>query len=99
MNQDRLSKVILFPHISEKATRATELNNQYVFHVLSSATKVEIKDAAEMLLKAKVQSVNVVNIPPKAKMFKGRKGFHKAWKKAYITFASDQKLAAIEVVR
>lgn len=92
MNQERLLKVILSPHISEKATIATEKNNTYVFHVIECATKPEVKDAVEMLFNAKVKSVHIVNVRPKKKLFKGKEGTRKGWKKAYVTLHADQKL-------
>jgi large subunit ribosomal protein L23 len=92
MNKERLLKTIMSPHISEKATKAAELNNQYVLRVSSVATKLEIKDAIEFLLNTKVKAVRVVNVRPKKKMFKGTEGTRKAWKKAYVTLYSDQKL-------
>ena len=92
MNQERLLKVILSPHISEKATIAMEKHNEYVFQVVESATKPEIKDAIEFLFNAKVKSVRIVNVRPKKKMFRGVEGTKKGWKKAYITLQADQKL-------
>jgi large subunit ribosomal protein L23 len=92
MNQERLLKIILSPHISEKATIIAEKNNQYVFKVLENATKPEIKDAIEFLFNTKVKSVRVVNVRPKQKMFKGHEGTRKGWKKAYVTLQPDQKI-------
>ena len=45
MSQENLLKIILSPHISEKATIIAEKQNQYVFQVAKQATKPEIKDA------------------------------------------------------
>ena len=92
MKQERLLKIILSPHISEKATRAVEKNNEYVFHVESTATKPEIKDAIESLFSAKVKSVRIVNVVPKKKIFKNVEGARKAWKKAYVSLQDGQKL-------
>lgn len=92
MNQERLLQVILTPHISEKATIAAEKHNEYVFQVVESATKPEIKDAIEFLFETKVKSVRIVNVKSKERMFRGVKGKKKGWKKAYITLQADQKL-------
>lgn len=92
MNQERLLKVILSPHVSEKATFATEKHNEYVFQVDQSASKPEVKDAIEFLFNTKVKSVHIVNVPSKQKMFKGIEGKRKGWKKAYVTLQADQKL-------
>ncbi|HLB42314.1 MAG TPA: 50S ribosomal protein L23 [Gammaproteobacteria bacterium] len=92
MNQERHYKVIQSTHVSEKAAMLTEKRNQYVFRVISDATKPEIKDAVEFLFNTKVKSVRVVNVRLKQKTFKGITGYRKGWKKAYVTLESDQKL-------
>lgn len=92
MNQERLLKVILSPHISEKATIGMEKRNEYIFQVVDNATKPEVKDAIEHLFNAKVKSVRIVNVRPKVKMFRGIEGNRKGWKKAYVTLQADQKL-------
>ena len=53
MNQERVFKVLLGPHVTEKAAMAAE-RNQYVFKVASDATKPEIKKAVEALFGKKV---------------------------------------------
>lgn len=95
MNQERLLKVVLSPHISEKSTVAVETRNEYVFEVIDNATKPEVKDAIEFLFNTKVKMVRIVNVRPKKKLFKGIEGKRKGWKKAYVTLQSDQKLDII----
>lgn len=92
MNQERLLKIILSPHISEKATIGGDKRNEFVFKVSSQASKPEIKDAIEFLFNTKVKSVRIVNVRAKTKTFKGMLGRRKAWKKAYIKLYADQKL-------
>lgn len=92
MNQERLLKVVLSPHVSEKATVGIEKRNEYVFHVADCASKPEVKDAIEYLFNTKVKSVRIVNVRPKQKLFRGVEGKRKGWKKAYVTLQSDQKL-------
>jgi large subunit ribosomal protein L23 len=92
MNQENVFKVLLSPHLSEKAARAAEKHNEYVFKVSACSTKPEIKDAIEFLFNTKVKCVRVVNVKPKAKTFRGIQGTKKGWKKAYVTLQSDQKL-------
>jgi large subunit ribosomal protein L23 len=96
MNQERLLKVILSPHISEKATIGVEKRNEYVFEVVGCATKPEVKDAVEQLFNTKVKTVRIVNVRPKKKTFRGIEGTHKGWKKAYVTLQADQKLDIME---
>lgn len=92
MNQERLLKIIVSQHISEKATIKAEKNNEYVFQILENATKPEVKDAIEFLFNTKVKSVRIVNVRPKKKLFRGVEGKRKGWKKAYVTLQADQKL-------
>jgi len=92
IKQNRYYEIILAPHISEKAVKAADKHGQYTFKVGESATKGEIKDAIEFLFSTKVESVRVLNTKSKKKIFKGRVGTKKAWKKAYITLVSGQKL-------
>ena len=49
MNQERVFKVLLGPHVSEKATVLAEKKGQFVFKVATDATKLEIKKAVESL--------------------------------------------------
>lgn len=92
MNQERLYKVILSPHVSEKSTVGIEKRNEYVFQVINNATKPEIKDAVEFLFNTKVKSVRIVNVRAKKKLFRGVEGKRQGWKKAYVTLQADQKL-------
>lgn len=88
MNQERLMKVILAPHISEKSTLVADKAKQYVFKVLSDATKFEIKKAVESLFKVSVSSVRTLNVKSKARRFRQIEGRKKGWKKAYVTLSS-----------
>jgi large subunit ribosomal protein L23 len=92
MNQERLLKIVLSPHVSEKTAVALEKRNEYVFHVVDDARKSEIKDAIELLFNTKVKSVRTVNVRPKTKMFRGTEGKRKGWKKAYIALEAGQKI-------
>ncbi|MBA2654462.1 MAG: 50S ribosomal protein L23 [Gammaproteobacteria bacterium] len=91
MNEQRILKVLLSPHISEKSTIANE-NNQYVFKVIKDSTKPEIKQAIEKLFNVKVVSVQVVNLKPKKVQFKRMEGTRKAWKKAYVRLADGSQI-------
>ena len=93
MNKEYLTKVILAPVISEKSTMVAERNRQFVFKVLKDANKIEIKDAIELLFGVKVDSVKVMNVKPKPKTFKGRKGATKAYKKAYVTLEEGHDIS------
>lgn len=92
MSQERLMKVLLAPHVSEKTTRVADQANQVVFRVLPDATKAEIKKAVEMLFEVQVSSVQVTNMKGKLKRFGQSIGRRKNWKKAYVTLAEGQDI-------
>jgi len=85
MNEERLYRVIVGPHISEKGTRASEENRQVVFKVATSATKIEIKKAVEHLFKVEVAKVTVANVQGKQRRHGKFVGQRSDWKKAYVS--------------
>jgi large subunit ribosomal protein L23 len=91
-NSERLVTLLIAPHVSEKAARAAEKANQYVFRVRTDATKPEIKAAVELMFEVKVDSVRVVNVAGKTKRFGGRPGRRSDWKKAYVSLAEGQTI-------
>lgn len=95
-NPERLMQVLIAPQVSEKTTFVGEKNNQFVFRVLSDATKPEIKAAVELLFKVEVESVQVANVKGKVKRFKGATGRRKGWKKAYVSLKPGQEINFVE---
>ena len=91
-SKERLMQVLVAPHVSEKAARASEQGNQFVFRVARDATKPEIKAAVELMFEVKVDAVQVVNVAGKAKRFGGRAGRRSDWKKAYVKLAQGQTI-------
>ncbi len=91
-SKERLMQVLVAPHVSEKAARASEQGNQMVFRVARNATKPEIKAAVELMFEVKVDAVQVVNVMGKAKRFGGRQGTRSDWKKAYVKLAQGQTI-------
>jgi len=92
MKQERLLKVILSPHMSEKASIATEKRGEYVFKVAHCATRRDVKEAIELLFKTKVEAVRILNVTTKPKRFGNIQGRSKVWKKAYVTLESGQQI-------
>ncbi|WP_024850331.1 50S ribosomal protein L23 [Hydrogenovibrio kuenenii] len=92
MSQERLLKVLLAPHVSEKSAILADTAEQYIFRVLPDATKPEVKKAVESLFDVKVQSVNMINIKGKKKVFKGRVGKRNDIKKAVVRLAPGQEI-------
>jgi large subunit ribosomal protein L23 len=92
MNQERLMQILLAPHVSEKSTVAADKHNQYVFKVVTDATKPEIKSAVEQMFNVQVDGVQVVNVAGKTKRFGRMQGRRNDWKKAYVTLKSGQEI-------
>lgn len=85
MSQERLMKVLVAPHISEKSTMLAEQNRQFVFRVIPDATKPEIKEAVELMFKVQVANVRVTNTKGKVKRFGQMFGRRNGVRKAYVT--------------
>ncbi len=92
MNQERVFKVLLGPHVSEKATVLADSKKQFVFKVATDATKLEIKKAVESLFDVKVAAVNTLNVQGKTKRTARGLGRRNDWKKAYIALQPGQDL-------
>jgi len=92
MSDERLMKVLLGPHVSEKTTMAAEQSNQIVFKVMPDATKPEIKKAVELLFDVKVDNVTVSNVNGKVKRSGQKFGKRKNWKKAYVRLEAGQDI-------
>lgn len=85
MNRERLLKVLLSPHNSEKSVELADRYRQVVFRVTKDATKSEIGKAVETLFAVKVAAVRTLNVKGKAKRFGASRGHRPSWKKAYVT--------------
>ena len=83
--------VIVAPHITEKATLASE-HNAVVFKVARDASKPEIKAAVEALFSVNVKSVNTIVTKGKTKRWKGRPYTRTDVKKAVVTLAEGQSI-------
>lgn len=92
MNQERIFKVLLGPHVSEKATDLAEKHSQIVFKVDTTATKLEIKKAVEQLFNVKVEKVSTLNVNGKTKRTVRGLGKRNDWKKAYVSLQPGQDI-------
>ena len=86
------------PLITENATRMKEASNTVCFEVARSVNKIEVKRAVEKLFGVKVVDVWVANLEGKWKRMGRFVGQRKAWKKAYVRLAPDQKIEFFEGV-
>lgn len=85
----KIFEVIRKPLLTEKGQILREKNIQ-VFEVATWANKHQIREAAEILLQAKVKSIRTVKIPAKTKRLGRWIGTTCATKKAYIELAEGQ---------
>ncbi|CAI8241678.1 MAG: 50S ribosomal protein L23 [Marinobacterium sp. xm-d-530] len=92
MNPERIYKVLLGPHISEKATIVAEDTQQVVFRVANDATKPEIKAAVEQLFNVTVANVNVLNAKGKTKRTMRGMGKRSDVRKAYVRLADGSEI-------
>ncbi len=92
MNKEQLSSILLSPRVSEKTARLADASNQYVFNVISTATKPAIKKAVEMMFDVEVESVQVANQKGKLKLFKRKAGKRSDVKKAYVRLKAGSEI-------
>ena len=83
--------IILRPVITEQSMEAVE-EKKYVFYVLPTATKPEIKAAVEEIFGVKVEKVNTIRMDGKVKQ-QGRypAGRTASYKKAMVKLTADSK--------
>lgn len=84
-------EILHSPHITEKATDATEMN-KYVFKVGPKANKIEVKKAVESFYGVDVTDVNIVNIHRKRIRVGRNMGWTNAYKKAIVSVKEGQKI-------
>jgi large subunit ribosomal protein L23 len=89
----KLTDVIRRPLVSEKTSILREQDDlSLVFRVHVDATKVEIKQAIEKLLGAKVASVRTAMTHGKVKRQGRFSGKRPDWKKAYVRLKDGEKV-------
>ncbi len=87
----RLYDVLVRPIITEKSSKAAELN-KLTFAISPRATKVDVKRAVEALFKVEVTKVNTISIEGKTKKFRGKPGQRSTLRKAIVTLAAGQSV-------
>ncbi len=89
-----MTNIIKNPRITEKSSFAQE-QNIYTFDISSGANKTnktEIKKAIFALYKVKPLRVNVLNVPKKSIMSKGKKGVRGGGRKALVYLKKGDKI-------
>ena len=89
--KDRLEDVIRRPLITEKATKALELN-QYTFEVDHRAAKPDIKAAVEKMFDVKVVGVSTMNPPRRTRRIGRFAGKRAQVKKAVVRLAEGNSI-------
>lgn len=97
MNDERLMRVLVAPHVSEKSTGLGEASNQVVFKVLPDARKLEIKHAVEKLFSVEVEAIQVTNVKGKRKGSGPKAGRRSDWKKAYVRLKQGHNIDFVGV--
>ena len=92
MNNERLSRILIAPVVSEKSTRVADQSRQMVFKVRPDASKPEIRKAVEKMFGVTVSAVQVLNVKGKVKRFSKTVGRRSDWKKAYVTLAEGSDI-------
>ena len=89
-----MKTIIKNPRITEKASNALG-QNVYTFDVSASANKTEISKAIFMLYKVKPVKINVLPVPYKNIMSRGKKGVRGGGKKALVYLKEGDKIEFI----
>lgn len=91
-------QILIRPLLTEKMTQLKEQQNKVCFLVSPQANKIEIKRAAEEVLKVKIDSVNIINTKGKRKRLGRYEGKRSDLKKAILTLKKGEKLELFEGV-
>ena len=84
-----ITDVLKKPVLTEKTMTLQANENKYTFDVDVNANKIEIKQAVEAMFGVKVESVNVMNVRPKAKRMGRYEGKTNRRRKAIVKLAKD----------
>ncbi|QCI21799.1 50S ribosomal protein L23 [Buchnera aphidicola (Hyadaphis tataricae)] len=90
--EERLLKILLAPHVSEKSSISAEKRNTIVLKVLKNATKYEIKCAVKKIFDVEVDNVKTLKVKGKKKRQSNRIVQKSDWKKAYIKIKKGYNL-------
>ncbi len=91
LSKEKAFNVILKPVVTEKSTILSE-NNQIVFLVNINSNKIDIKKSIELIYGVKADSVNIIRVKGKTKVFKGKVGKRSDYKKAIISLPKGQSI-------
>ena len=93
-----ISQILERPLITEKSVRQSQ-DGQYTFRCKTSANKVEIKQAVELVYDVKVADVNTSIVKGKTKRVgKGRPGRTADWKKAVVKVSPESRATRLKEI-
>ena len=87
-----MTTIIKNPRITEKSSVAQEQQNVYTFDISSGANKMEIKKAIFSLYKVKPLRVNVLSVPKKNIIMKGKESTRGGGRKALVYLNAGDKI-------
>ena len=87
-----ITDVLKKPVLTEKTMTLQAEENKYTFDVDIRANKSEIKQAVEAMFGVKVESVNVMNVRPKAKRMGKYEGRTNRRRKAIVKLAEGNEI-------
>src|SRR5688500_13556157 len=90
-----VSHVLRQPRITEKATFITGASNVYAFEVDPRATKRDISLAMQAFYKVTPIKVNIVAIPSKKVIVRGKRGVKSGGKKAYVFLKEGENIEVL----
>lgn len=91
-----LKDILVGPMHSEKSTGLRFDQNKYVFKVVPTANKIEIKKAIETRFNVIVDGVRTVRMMGKIKNSRGVSGRKPAWKKAFVSVRKGDTISEFE---
>src|SRR3989344_7496830 len=86
---------ILRPRITEKSGDASQKLNAYTFEISRSTSKNEVAKAIKELYKVTPLRINVINLPRKRILSRGKKGWSGGVKKAVVYLKEGDKIEFI----
>lgn len=88
-------KILIKPIVTEKAAEGSSHHNCYAFKVAPCANRIMVREAIARTFGKTVTSVRIVNVKPKPKANRHRRGqpaFKPGYKKAFITLKAGETI-------
>jgi large subunit ribosomal protein L23 len=93
-----LSEVLRRPLVTEKNTAIQAPQGKYAFEVAAGANKDMVRLAVEKSFKVGVTGVNLMTVPGRRRMMRGRMIMTPSWRKAIVTLKPGDKIELFEGV-